>query len=72
MLPKRTDGLNALNSIRVVAEWIRAPDSSSGVSDQQSFWVRVPVVTLVSLSKTQTMIASSFGWDVKPLVPCIV
>ncbi len=36
---------------RVVAERLRAKESSSGVSDQQSVG-RVPVVALVLLSKT--------------------
>ena len=36
----------------VVAEQLRAPNSNSGVSDQQSVGSNPPVVTLVSLSKT--------------------
>ena len=35
-------------------------------------WVWVQVVTLVSLSKKLNHDTSSFGWDVKPLVPCFV
>ena len=45
----------------VMAERLRAPDSNSGVSEQQSAGSRV--VTPVSFT---------FGWDVKPLVPCVL
>ena len=44
---------------------LRAPDSSSGVLISR-VWVRVPVMTPVSLSKTLIHDALSFGWDVKP------
>ena len=55
----------------VVAERLRAPNSNSGVSDQQSVgsnpqpWHSCPYARHIT-------IASSFGWDVKPLVPCVV
>ena len=47
----------------VVAERSSLPDSSSGVSSRM--WVRIPVVTLVSLSKTLNHNCFVFGWDVK-------
>ena len=46
----------------VVAEWIRAPNSSSGDSVEavvtlfSRVWVRIPVVTLVSLSTCVTCV----------------
>ena len=52
-----------------VAEWFRAPDSSSGVFDQQTVGSIPGRGTCV---KTRFMIASSFGRDSKPLVPFVV
>ena len=52
-------------SWRVMDYWLRAQDSSSG--DQQSVGSRV-----VTPVMQDTHGASSFGWDVKPLVQCIV
>ena len=40
----------------VVAEQLRAPNSNSGVSDQQSGRFESPAVTLVSLSKTHCFV----------------
>ena len=37
--------------MRVMDEWIRTPNSSSGVSAQQCGFESLPVMTLVSLSK---------------------
>ena len=48
---------------RVMAEWLRAPYSLVVISRVR---VRILVVARVSLSKTLTTIAPSFGWDVKP------
>ncbi len=45
----------------VVADWLRALDSSSAVSDQQS----VGFVVVVSLSKLLYH-NCIFGWDTKP------
>ena len=43
-------GVLLVTSWSVVAERSSLPDSSSGVSSRM--WVRIPAVTLVSLSKT--------------------
>ena len=50
---------------------LRAPNSDSGVSDQQSVGLN-PQLWHLCPSARHLTIASSFGWDVKPLVPCVV
>ena len=45
-----TQMTNRIIALGVVAERCSLPDSSSGVSSRM--WVRIPAVTLVSLSKT--------------------
>ena len=60
------------NKVCGVAQQLRAPDSSSGISNQQSVASSPRRDTCVLLSKTQNLNASSLGWDVKPLVPFVV
>ncbi len=56
----------------VPAKRSSAQDSSYCVSDQQNLGSSPGRDTVVSLSKKlKIMIASSFGWDVKPLVPFV-
>ena len=62
-----TSGINHIYG-SVVAERLRAPNSNSGVSDQQS----VGFESQSSCVVKQDTFASSFGWDAKELVLCVV
>ena len=63
--------LKKINIRRVVAEQIRASNTNSGVSVQQSVGLSPGRDTCVLYSARHlAIIAASLGWDVKLLVPC--
>ena len=53
------------------AERLRATNSNSGVSDQQGV-VHIPSHDTLVLKQDTSPLLRTSGWDVKPLVTCVV